>query len=78
MELRLRERLTNDWPNLKTHPMGESQLLALLKIFSYACRQEPSITVFMLGSFMRGFIHRVVETDAETNSQTIYGALEEE
>ena len=29
----------------ETHPMGVNQILALL-IISYACRREPSITVF--------------------------------
>jgi hypothetical protein len=45
-EQRLRKWLTNDWPNLGLIPIRERHLLTLLIRLCYACRQEPSITVF--------------------------------
>ena len=39
--------------------------MILLMIFYYNFRQEPSIT------HLRGFTQQVIETDAETHSQTL-------
>jgi hypothetical protein len=55
MEQRLREWLSNNWPNLKSIPC------ALLIILFYACRQDPSTIVLweVLPSIWLGWIQRL-------------------
>ena len=53
---------------LETHPMGKHQSLTLLMILCYACRQESSVAL------LRGSIKQLIQTDGDTDSQTVYGA----
>ena len=46
MEKRLRERQSNDWPNLASISRGRLQDLKLLLMLWCAYRQEPSMAAF--------------------------------
>jgi hypothetical protein len=65
------EGKANQWPvELETHPMGTKQSLTLRMVLYYACKQEASITILWEAP-----PQRLTETDAETHSQTLDGAL---
>ena len=64
IEKRLKKWPTNDWPSLRPLHGKKNQTLTLLMILCYTCRQEPSITVILIG-----FIQQLM--DAETHNQAL-------